>query len=75
MEAGRGGGEGAGEEADSVTVGNEMDRCISMYELEWDDMFRDDDPAMMSSSTSASGVTEPPRHIQEMRRSAIVLEV
>ncbi|CAL8378450.1 unnamed protein product [Boreogadus saida] len=73
MVAGRGGGEGAGEETDPVTVGNEMDRRISMYELEWDDMFRDDDPAMMSSSSLASGVTEPPRHIQEMRRSATVL--
>ncbi|CAL8326088.1 unnamed protein product [Lota lota] len=69
----RGGGEGlgeGGEDADTFPVGNEVERRISTYELEWDDMFRDDDPSPMSSS---SGVTEPPRHIQEMRRSATVL--
>ncbi|CAL8241312.1 unnamed protein product [Merluccius merluccius] len=55
--------------ADTVTVGNKVDcRRVSTLELEWDDMFREDNPSLMSSA-----VAEPPRHIQEMRRSTSVL--
>ncbi|KAG7257141.1 hypothetical protein CRUP_008686 [Coryphaenoides rupestris] len=45
--------------------------CIPSLELEWEDMFKEDHrPSMLSS---LPGATRPPRHIQELQRSATAL--
>ncbi|XP_077400423.1 FHF complex subunit HOOK-interacting protein 1A-like [Vanacampus margaritifer] len=58
---------------DTVSKSNQGGRPGSTLELEWDDLFVDEDP---SSSVGGSFAPLPPllpRHIQEMRRSAIKL--
>ncbi len=75
---------------DTVSTGNQAGRASSALELEWDDIFADDDPSLSgvlnsvqtngsvtmevdrSASTPASPPL-PPRHIQEMRRTATKL--
>uniref|UniRef100_A0A667YU55 Family with sequence similarity 160 member A1b n=1 Tax=Myripristis murdjan TaxID=586833 RepID=A0A667YU55_9TELE len=62
--------------SDTVSTGNQAGRAGSVLELEWDDMFLDDDAA---SSTATTAVLTnvppllPPQHIQEMRRNATML--
>lgn len=73
---------------DTISTGNQTGRAGSALELEWDDIFADDDPsssAMLNLGLANGGGTMgtttpeppslplPPRHIQEMRRSAIKL--
>ncbi|XP_040886737.1 protein FAM160A1-like [Toxotes jaculatrix] len=73
--------------SDTVSMGNQAGRASSALELEWDDIFADDD--LSSSSLINTGLANgsgtvgtsptvpppplPPQHIQEMRRSAIKL--
>ncbi|KAM3857467.1 LOW QUALITY PROTEIN: FHF complex subunit HOOK interacting protein 1Ab [Diretmus argenteus] len=66
----------------TVSTGNQTGRAASALELEWDDMFVDNDPDSSSAVATPPvrmGVSRgpnpppPPQHIQEMRRSATVL--
>ncbi|XP_060922496.1 FHF complex subunit HOOK-interacting protein 1A-like [Limanda limanda] len=68
--------------SDTVSTGNQTGRAGSALELEWDDIFEDDDlssSVMMNSGFANGAVTLgpppplPPQHIQEMRLSAIKL--
>uniref|UniRef100_A0A3B4XA20 Protein FAM160A1-like n=1 Tax=Seriola lalandi dorsalis TaxID=1841481 RepID=A0A3B4XA20_SERLL len=66
--------------SDTISMGNQAGRASSALELEWDDIFADDDPsssALINTGLANGGVTAPPplppQHIQEMRRSAIKL--
>ncbi|XP_071315815.1 FHF complex subunit HOOK-interacting protein 1A-like [Trachinotus anak] len=66
--------------SDTVSTGNQAGRASSALELEWDDIFADEDPsssALINTGIANGGVTAPtpipPQHIQEMRRSAIKL--
>ncbi|KAI3376061.1 hypothetical protein L3Q82_016593, partial [Scortum barcoo] len=76
--------------SDTVSMGNQTGRASSTLELEWDDIFEDDDPSLSAvintTLTNGSVTTEvdrcsstpappplPPRHIQEMRRTATKL--
>ncbi|XP_008286998.1 protein FAM160A1-like [Stegastes partitus] len=71
--------------SDTVSTGNQAGRTSSALELEWDDIFADEDSsAVINMALANGGVTMetdrftvspappplPPRHIQEMRRSA-----
>ncbi|KAL6118325.1 fhip1a [Pungitius sinensis] len=65
---------------DSVSAGSQAGRAGSGLELEWDDIFADDDPPLLSADAAGSGVAvesdgcvSAPRHIQEMRRTATKL--
>ncbi|KAM8898174.1 FHF complex subunit HOOK-interacting protein 1A-like isoform 2-T3 [Spinachia spinachia] len=66
--------------SDSVSAGNQAGRAGSALELEWDDIFADDDPPLLSADASlvnvsveSDGCASTPRHIQEMRRTATKL--
>lgn len=76
--------------SDTVSMGNQAGRASSALELEWDDIFADDDPSLSAVINTAlangSATMEvdrctstpappplPPRHIQEMRRTATKL--
>ncbi|XP_053199597.1 FHF complex subunit HOOK interacting protein 1A-like [Scomber japonicus] len=66
--------------SDTISTGNQTGRASSALELEWDDIFADDDPSsMMINAALANGSTDRcttpalPRHIQEMRRNATKL--
>lgn len=67
--------------SDTVSTGNQAGRASSALELEWDDIFADDDPsssAVINAALANGGgdrctTPAPPRHIQEMRRSATKL--
>ncbi|TKS93260.1 Protein FAM160A1 [Collichthys lucidus] len=61
--------------SDTISTGNQAGRASSALELEWDDIFAKDDVSL--SGMLANGCTStaalPPRHIQEMRRTATKL--
>ncbi|TKS93258.1 Protein FAM160A1 [Collichthys lucidus] len=61
--------------SDTISTGNQAGRASSALELEWDDIFAEDDVSL--SGMLANGCTStaalPPRHIQEMRRTATKL--
>ncbi|XP_061768662.1 FHF complex subunit HOOK-interacting protein 1A-like isoform X2 [Nerophis ophidion] len=64
---------------DAVFVTNQEGRS-SVLELEWDDIFADDDASLSAALANSMEVggsaplrTSPPRHIQDMRRSAAKL--
>ncbi|XP_062239504.1 FHF complex subunit HOOK-interacting protein 1A-like isoform X2 [Platichthys flesus] len=68
--------------SDTISTTNQTGRAGSALELEWDDIFEDDDlsSSLMMNSGFANGNGTlgptpplPPQHIQEMRRSAIKL--
>ncbi|XP_026177675.1 protein FAM160A1-like [Mastacembelus armatus] len=72
--------------SDTISTGNQAGRANSALELEWDDIFADDEPSfpVVTNTTVANGgVTVgrstppptqlPPQHIQEMRRTATKL--
>ncbi|XP_034424678.1 protein FAM160A1-like isoform X1 [Hippoglossus hippoglossus] len=68
--------------SDTISTSNHTGRASSALELEWDDIFADDDlsSSVMVNSGFANGIVTlgpppplPPQHIQEMRRSAIKL--
>ncbi|KAM6909229.1 FHF complex subunit HOOK-interacting protein 1A-like [Xenentodon cancila] len=75
--------------SDTVSTGNQAGRASSALELEWDDIFADEDLSLsgLNVTLSNGGVCVdaagcslspappplPPRHIQEMRRSATKL--
>ncbi|KAG7233373.1 hypothetical protein INR49_007102 [Caranx melampygus] len=66
--------------SDTISTGNLAGRASSALELEWDDIFEDDDPSssgLTNMGLANGGVTAPPplppQHIQEMRRNAIKL--
>ncbi|KAM9335760.1 FHF complex subunit HOOK-interacting protein 1A-like [Symphorus nematophorus] len=76
--------------SDTISTGNQAGRASSALELEWDDIFADDDPSLsgvVNAALTNGGVTMegdrgastpappplPPRHIQEMRRTATKL--
>ncbi|XP_059210217.1 FHF complex subunit HOOK-interacting protein 1A-like [Centropristis striata] len=72
--------------SDTVSTGNQTGRAGSALELEWDDIFADDDPSSsvwINAALTNGGTTMeadrcaltpiPPRHIQEMRRTATKL--
>ncbi|TDG99517.1 hypothetical protein EPR50_G00194490 [Perca flavescens] len=72
--------------SDTVSTGNQAGRAGSALELEWDDIFADDDPslsAFINTAVANAGVAMegerctatplPPRHIQEMQRTATKL--
>lgn len=70
--------------SDTVSTGNQTGRASSALELEWDDIFADDDPplsAVLNTSAHGSDVRAftptppplPPQYIQEMRRTATKL--
>lgn len=76
--------------SDTVSTGNQTGRASSALELEWDDIFADDDPSLSGvlnkappngcvtmevdrCSPSPAPLPLPPRHIQEMRRTATKL--
>uniref|UniRef100_A0A3Q3LIQ1 Protein FAM160A1-like n=1 Tax=Mastacembelus armatus TaxID=205130 RepID=A0A3Q3LIQ1_9TELE len=74
------------ETPDTISTGNQAGRANSALELEWDDIFADDEPSfpVVTNTTVANGgVTVgrstppptqlPPQHIQEMRRTATKL--
>ncbi|XP_065806798.1 FHF complex subunit HOOK-interacting protein 1A isoform X1 [Labrus bergylta] len=68
--------------SDTVSSSNHVGRANSALELEWDDIFADEDPslpAVINSTTNGSMTMEvdrctatpsPPGHLQEMRRTA-----
>lgn len=73
--------------SDTVSTGNQAGRASSALELEWDDIFADDDPSLsgvlntalangsmtMEVASTPAPLPLPPRHIQEMRRTATKL--
>ncbi|XP_067437120.1 FHF complex subunit HOOK-interacting protein 1A-like [Thunnus thynnus] len=67
--------------SDTVSTGNQAGRASSALELEWDDIFADEDPsssavlnaALVNGGGDRCTTPAPPRHIQEMRRSATKL--
>lgn len=68
--------------SDTVSVGTQAGRAGSALDLEWDDIFADDDLALANGGVSMEvdrSVSTPappplpPRHIQEMRRTATKL--
>lgn len=66
--------------SDTVSTGNQTGRASSVLELEWDDIFADDDPSLSAvfNKAPARAFTPmppplPPRYIQEMRRTATKL--
>ncbi|XP_061664155.1 FHF complex subunit HOOK-interacting protein 1A-like isoform X2 [Syngnathoides biaculeatus] len=60
----------ASSSVDVVSKSNQAGRAGSALELEWDDLFVDEDQSSLGGSSVAP---LPPRHIQEMRRNAIKL--
>uniref|UniRef100_A0A3P8XMG6 FHF complex subunit HOOK-interacting protein C-terminal domain-containing protein n=1 Tax=Esox lucius TaxID=8010 RepID=A0A3P8XMG6_ESOLU len=48
-------------------------RRVSVMELEWDDSFEWDDGTLAPSTPAPPVPLDPPQHIQDMRRSAILL--
>ncbi|XP_019732974.1 protein FAM160A1-like isoform X1 [Hippocampus comes] len=58
---------------DVVSKSNQAGRTSSALELEWDDLFADEDLSSSFGGSFAPLPPLPPRHIQEMRRSAIKL--
>lgn len=73
--------------SDTVSTSNQTGRASSALELEWDDIFADDEPSpsgLLSKAAANAGESMevdrctpspvpaplPPRHIQEMRRTA-----
>ncbi|KAA8582766.1 hypothetical protein FQN60_006437 [Etheostoma spectabile] len=65
--------------SDTVATGDQPGRAGSALELEWDDIFADDDPSSSAfkNTTAANdrcaATPLPPRHIQEMQRTATKL--
>ncbi|XP_075948383.1 FHF complex subunit HOOK-interacting protein 1A-like [Anarhichas minor] len=69
--------------SDIISTGNQAGRASSALELEWDDIFADNDPsspALTDAALANGGVTaevdrfvSTPQHIQEMRRTATKL--
>uniref|UniRef100_G3Q429 FHF complex subunit HOOK-interacting protein C-terminal domain-containing protein n=1 Tax=Gasterosteus aculeatus aculeatus TaxID=481459 RepID=G3Q429_GASAC len=66
--------------SDTVSAGNQVSRAGSALELEWDDIFADEYPPLLSADAAGGGVAaevdgcvSTPRHIQEMRRTATKL--
>lgn len=73
--------------SDTVSTSNQTGRASSALELEWDDIFADDDPSLQNGAQANESVTMefdrctstpappplPPRHIQEMCRTATKL--
>ncbi|XP_041634808.1 protein FAM160A1-like [Cheilinus undulatus] len=72
--------------SDTVSTSNRAGRANSALELEWDDIFADDDPSLQtltntlltngSISMEVNGspsLPSPPGHLQEMRRTATKL--
>lgn len=72
--------------SDTISTGNQTGRASSALELEWDDIFADDNPPLSGALNAyhremITGVDTcmstppplPPQHIQEMRRSATKL--
>ncbi|XP_038588514.1 protein FAM160A1-like [Micropterus salmoides] len=76
--------------SDTISTGNRTGRASSALELEWDDIFEDDDSslsAVINTALANGSMTMevdrctstpalhplPPRHIQEMRRTATKL--
>ncbi|XP_056156780.1 LOW QUALITY PROTEIN: FHF complex subunit HOOK-interacting protein 1A-like [Lampris incognitus] len=55
---------------DTVSMGNQAGRAGSTLELEWDDMFTEEDDDRPQTPPAPP---VPPRHIQDLRRSAISL--
>ncbi|XP_070710957.1 FHF complex subunit HOOK-interacting protein 1A-like [Pempheris klunzingeri] len=69
---------------DNTSIGTLVRRASSALELEWDDLFEDDDPSSSGALVNGGVTVEldrctptpaplPPRHIQEMRRTATKL--
>uniref|UniRef100_A0A087YJW5 FHF complex subunit HOOK-interacting protein C-terminal domain-containing protein n=1 Tax=Poecilia formosa TaxID=48698 RepID=A0A087YJW5_POEFO len=56
--------------SDTVSTSNQAGRASSAMELEWDDIFAEED---LSSSSAIPPPPLPPRHIQEMRLTATKL--
>ncbi|XP_061524886.1 FHF complex subunit HOOK-interacting protein 1A-like isoform X2 [Phycodurus eques] len=63
----------ASSSVDVVSKSHQAGRAGSALELEWDDLFADEDPSSLVGSSVAPLPSLPPRHIQEMRRNAIKL--
>lgn len=74
--------------SDTVSTGNQTGRASSTLELEWDDIFADEDQSLSGvlnkaltnsmievdkGTSTPAPPTLPPRHIQEMRRTATKL--
>ncbi|KAM9717109.1 FHF complex subunit HOOK-interacting protein 1A-like isoform 1-T2 [Menidia menidia] len=74
--------------SDTISISNQTGRGSSALELEWDDIFADEDVTLSLNAALANGSAAgegdrcgsspappplPPRHIQEMRRSATKL--
>ncbi|XP_076581059.1 FHF complex subunit HOOK-interacting protein 1A-like isoform X1 [Chaetodon auriga] len=73
--------------SDTVSTGNQAGRASSALELEWDDIFADDNTSLsgvlntalangsmtMEVASAPAPPPLPPRHIQEMRRTATKL--
>ncbi|XP_061131931.1 FHF complex subunit HOOK-interacting protein 1A-like [Syngnathus typhle] len=58
---------------DVISKSNQPGRANIALELEWDDLFAFDDPSSSIGISFPSLPPLPPRHIQEMQRSAIKL--
>ncbi|KAK2863266.1 hypothetical protein Q5P01_002799 [Channa striata] len=72
--------------SDTISTGNQAGRASSAMELEWDDIFAEDDPSLsvVTNATQGSGGATvgistptppllPPQHIQELKRTATKL--
>lgn len=67
--------------SDTVSTGNQAGRTSSALELEWDDIFADDErpssgvinTAPADGASTVTSAPAPPRHIQEMQRNATKL--
>ncbi|XP_063757104.1 FHF complex subunit HOOK-interacting protein 1A-like isoform X2 [Eleginops maclovinus] len=64
--------------SDPLPTGNHAVRAGSSLELEWDDIFADDDACSLADGVTmevsrCTSTPLPPRHIQEMRRTATKL--
>ncbi|KAK2899670.1 FHF complex subunit HOOK-interacting protein 1A-like [Channa argus] len=72
--------------SDTISTGNQTARASSAMELEWDDIFAEDDPSLsvVANTMQRNGGVNvglstptppslPPEHIQEMRRTATKL--
>ncbi|XP_072315193.1 FHF complex subunit HOOK-interacting protein 1A-like [Eucyclogobius newberryi] len=57
----------------SASAGNQAARPGSALDLEWDELFDDDENRGGSEDRPGSSTRDPPKHIQEMRRDAIKL--
>ncbi|KAG8005941.1 hypothetical protein GBF38_005011 [Nibea albiflora] len=64
--------------SDTISTDNQAGRASSALELEWDDIFAEDDLSLSGMLANGCASTAalpplPPRHIQEMRRTATKL--